>query len=66
MYRHPGINFTIHKAQGGFVIEFRPIYDDTKISSGYSEPTPRLVIVNDVSEIGKAIEQTVVMEALRA
>lgn len=63
LYPHKGIRFTVHGAQGGFVVEFMPNHEGKQ---NYIEPVPNLIVVTDLTELGKVVEQTVVMQALKA
>jgi len=66
------MNFTIYKASGGFVIQYNN--EDTnpnKHNSYHQVPTsnnhePKLLIVNNGEDLGKAIDQLILVEALKA
>lgn len=62
------ISFTIFKANGGFVIQYysedhNNAYN-SNVATGNHEP--KLLIVNNGEELGKAIDQLILVEALKA
>ena len=62
------MSFTIYKANGGFVIQY--FSEDTNPNNHYtsspSKHEPKLLIVNNGEDLGKAIDQLILVEALKA
>ena len=62
------MSFTIYKANGGFVIQyFSEDYNaNNHYSSSPSKHEPKLLIVHQGEDLGKAIDQLILVEALKA
>lgn len=66
------MKFTIYKASGGFVIQYTNEDNDPNNYKSYNAvPTsnnnePKLLIVNNGEDLGKAIDQLILVEALKA
>jgi uridine phosphorylase len=67
------MNFTIYKASGGFVIQYNNEDNDPNHAhnsyhavSKTSNYEPKLLIVNNGEDLGKAIDQLILVEALKA
>lgn len=61
------MSFTIYKANGGFVIQY--FSEDYNSKNHYSSPSkhePKLLIVHQGEDLGKAIDQLILVEALKA
>lgn len=66
------MKFTIYKASGGFVIQYNNEDNDSTNHNSYhavsktSNYEPKLLIVNYGEDLGKAIDQLILVEALKA
>lgn len=65
-FRSPGIQFTLYKANGGFVVECQPRYIyDNKIRASDEEPDNRLHIITPDQNLGDALSQIFTYEIIR-
>lgn len=55
-----GINFTLHKASGGYVVEYRT-YDEKN-----DRNNNRLHIITDEKELGEELSKIITFESLRS